>query len=92
MRENASQRSLGITTEIAFFAGKAVLKVVNVAEGSPAQRVGIKSGLLILFADDRPLTDPEILATAERESDGILVLRVVDPQTRVEQTIRADLR
>ncbi len=92
MPQRGQGRNLGVTTEIAFFAGNAALKVVKVADGSPAQRAGIEPGLLLLSADNILLSGPESLARAERESNGTLVLRVVEPKTRVERNVRADLR
>jgi hypothetical protein len=51
---NLNSRQSGISTEIAFYGGKAALKVVNVAGDSPAQRAGIEPGMLILTADGKP--------------------------------------
>ncbi len=92
MPDRGQGQSLGVTTQVAFIDGKAALKVVTVADGSPAQQAGIEPGLIILTADGSPLPKPENLAFAERQAKGILVLVVVEPRTRVERTVRADLR
>ncbi len=92
MRRGARTRELGVTTEIAFFGGQAALKVVNVAESSPAQRAGLDKGLIILAANGNPMAKPENLADAERTSSGFLNLRVVDPKNRKERELRVDLR
>ena len=87
-----SNRSSGLTTEVAFFNGNAVLKVTNVANGSPAQQAGVREGQLILAANGNPVEKPENLASSERNSRGILELKLVDPQSRNESTVQLDLR
>ncbi len=88
---NANQSS-GLTTEVAFLGGNAVLKVTNVAADSPAQRAGVRKGQLILSANGNPVEKPENLAKSERNSRGMLELKLVDPQSRNERTVRLDLR
>lgn len=89
---NPISRQLGVSTEIAFYGGKAALKVVNVAGGSPAQLAGIEPGMLILTADGKPLAKPENLVKAEREAKGILLIKLFEPKSRDERTVRVDLR
>ena len=89
---NLANRNLGVKTEVAFFNGNAALKVVDVADGSPAQRAGIVAGEIILAGNDNPLPKPADLINAERLSNGILNLRVVEPKTRAERDVRVDLR
>ena len=82
----------GSQPKSAFFQGNAALKVVEVAEGSPAQRAGIVTGEIILAANGKPLPKPENLTNVERQSNSVLNLRVVEPKTRVERDVRVDLR
>lgn len=84
-------RPLGAETELAFYDGKAALKVTNVAPNSPAQRAGIAVGMLILKADGQPTAEPEQLREVERASRGLLELQVVDPSDRRERTVRVTL-
>ena len=92
MRDSNRGRSLGVTAEVALLGGQAVLKVVDVAGGSPAQRAGIEPGMLILTADGKPLAKPENLVKAEREAQGVLLLKLFEPKSRDERTVRVDLR
>ena len=87
-----ANRSSGLKTEVAFFGGKAVLKVTNVADGSPAERAGVREDLLILSANGNPVEKPENLVSSERNSQGMLELKLVDPRSRTESTVQLDLR
>lgn len=87
-----AKRESGLKTEVAFFSGNAVLKVVEVAAGSPAKQAGIRPGLLILTADGDSVSKPESLTSAEARSNGAVMLKLYDPKTRKESMIRVDLR
>ncbi len=86
-----SLKPLGVKTELAFYNGEAALKVTSVEPDSPARQAGIVSGLLILTANGKPLTKPEQLTEAERQSRGRLQLQLVDPNTRREQVVQVAL-
>jgi hypothetical protein len=85
------QRSLGVTSELAFYEGDAAVKVTKVEPGSPADQAGIVPGLLILEANGSRVTAPDYLRDAVNEAQGSLLLRVVDPRDRQEQQIRVRL-
>ncbi len=85
-------RKLGLKSELAFFKGNAVLKITEVAAGSPAQQAGIKLGMLILTANGNSVSKPESLTSAATESNGLLTVKLVDPKTRSESTVRINLR
>ena len=84
-------KSLGVTTELAFFGGQPAVKVTAVDAGSPAQRAGISVGLLILKANGTPVTSPQLLTDAEQKSRGQLQLQVVDPKDRRERAVQVSL-
>ena len=88
---NRSMKPLGASTELAFYNGEAAVKVTSVEPDSPAQRAGIVAGLVILKANGKPITKPEQLTEAERESRGRLELQVVDPRDRREQVLQVAL-
>ena len=88
---NMKAKPLGVTTALAFYGGEPVLKVTEVASGSPAERAGITIGLLILKANGQPTSSEEKLREAERGSRGRLELQVVDPSDRRERTVRVTL-
>jgi membrane-associated protease RseP (regulator of RpoE activity) len=85
------RKPLGITGELAFMGEDAVVKVTAVAAGSPAERAGIKPGLLITTANGQRVESPEALRNVERSSTGNLQLGVVDPQSRRESRINIRL-
>ncbi len=82
---------LGITSELAFYSGEPALKVTAVTPNSPAQRAGIKEGILILKANGAAVSKPEALESTAKSSQGRLELQIVDPKDRREQTVRVSL-
>ncbi len=84
-------KRLGVTTELAFYDGEAVVKVTEVEKDSPADRAGIRAGLLILKANGNRILHPDKLVEAERGARGNLRLQVVDPQDRQERVVEVDL-
>ncbi|TWU33830.1 PDZ domain-containing protein [Novipirellula artificiosorum] len=82
---------LGVTTELAFYGGEAVVKVTDVKLGSPAQLAGIAVGLLIVKANGKPVSSPEVLRDAEVASRGSLELEIVDPSDRRQRVVQVRL-
>ena len=86
-----SRKRLGVTTELAFYEGAAVVKVTEVERQSPAQRAGVVPGLLILTANGKPISDPNKLVAAERSATRTLRLEVVDPRDRRRRVVNVEL-
>jgi predicted metalloprotease with PDZ domain len=82
---------LGAKTKLAFYQGNPALEITEVDRDSPAARAGLDSGLLILEANGKAVGSAEELEAAERDSQGRLNLRVVDPQSKRERTVRVSL-
>ncbi|MEO8268924.1 MAG: PDZ domain-containing protein [Aureliella sp.] len=88
---NIKAEPLGVTMELAFYKGEAVVKVTKVNPGSPAARAGITEGILILKANGKSVANPDELNDAERVSRGELELNVVDPSNRQEKSVKVAL-
>jgi hypothetical protein len=84
-------RSLGVASKLAFYSGEPALEITSVEPGSPAQRAGLATGLLITKANGKAVSSQEELGTAERESQGRLQLTIVDPKDRRERNVTEDL-
>ncbi|TWU16223.1 PDZ domain-containing protein [Allorhodopirellula heiligendammensis] len=86
-------QALGVTTELAFLNGEAVVKVTEVQPNSPASRSGLQAGLLILKANGESIESPADLSAAEQSSRGRLELIVVDPKDngKTPRTVRVTL-
>lgn len=82
---------IGIAGQLTFYDAEAAVKVASVEPGSPADRAGVRAGMILLSADGAPLLHPNDLATAVGKARGVVSLRVVDPDARREQTIRVQL-
>jgi S1-C subfamily serine protease len=85
------RRSLGVTGKLAFYQGEPAVEVTEVASGSPADRAGIAPGDLILEADGKTVESAESLDAITEKSRGVLGLKVADPKSRQERTIRVAL-
>ena len=89
--DRGRMQPLGAKTKLAFYDGNPALEISEVEANSPASRAGLQSGLLILEANGKAVGSAEELEAAERDSQGRLNLRVVDPQTKRVQTVRVSL-
>jgi serine protease Do len=78
-------------TEITLYDVEAALKVTEVAPGSPADRAGIRPGLIILAANGKPVLHPNELAEAVRQSPASLQLSVVDPTSGRKGSVKVAL-
>jgi hypothetical protein len=87
----AKLQPLGVTTALAFYDGEPAVKVTDVKAGSAAQRAGIAAGLLIVKANGKPVTSPEVLRDAEAASRGSLELEIVDPSDRRQRVVQVRL-
>jgi membrane-associated protease RseP (regulator of RpoE activity) len=87
----APPRSLGLTSELAFYSGQPAVKVTNVSPGSPAEQAGVVAGLLILEAGGKSIGGPDELNDAVKNSGKRLELKVVDPKDRRERILQVAL-
>lgn len=78
---------LGMSTKIAFYDDEAAVRVVSVQPGGPASRAGIEPGWIITQAGEKQVMHPDDLNEAERNAQGRLTLRVVDPANNRPMTI-----
>jgi S1-C subfamily serine protease len=85
-------RSLGVSSEVAFYQGGSALKVTAVERNSLAANAGLSPGLLILQVNGQGVEKPEALTSVAPGADGQVTLRVFDPTERSERTIRVGLR
>jgi S1-C subfamily serine protease len=88
---DGSRNRLGAVTEITLYDVEAALKVTEVAPGSPADRAGIRPGLIILAANGKLMLHPNQLAETVRQSPATLQLSVVDPRSGRKSTVKVDL-
>ena len=72
--------------------GKGRAVVVEVMNGSPAAKAGLKPGLLITEANGKPVLHPNELNDAVRNSGGRLKLTVVEPNSGRSASLNLDLR
>jgi membrane-associated protease RseP (regulator of RpoE activity) len=89
--DRSRMQPLGAKTKLAFFKGNPALEISDVEANSPAARAGLQSGLLILEANGKSVESAEDLEAAERASRGQLELRVADPKSGRDQTVRIRL-
>jgi membrane-associated protease RseP (regulator of RpoE activity) len=82
---------LGAATELAFYDLEAAVKVTDVDPGSPADRAGLRRGMIVLEANGKKVLHPDALKQAVGDSGGTLQLTVVDPVTKRKGTLRVDL-
>src|SRR5262249_20591937 len=62
-------------------------RVVEVVDGTPADRIGLKNGDVITRVDDQSVSDPEDLVNALQKSEGRVRLTVLrDGQRRTFET------
>jgi serine protease Do len=87
-----SRNRLGAVTEFTLYQIEAAVKVTEVEPGSPADRAGIKPGLIILAANGKPVLHPNALTEIVRQSSTAVELSVVDPRSGRKGTIKVDLR
>jgi S1-C subfamily serine protease len=78
-------------TEITLNDVEVAVKVTEVAPGSPAERAGIRPGLVILAANGKQVLHPNDLAEVVRQSPATLQLSVVDPASGRKGTVTVDL-
>jgi serine protease Do len=88
---DGSRNRLGVVTEITLYDVEAAVKVTEVAPGSPADRAGIRPGLIILAANGKQVLHPNELAEVVRQSPAALQLSVVDPTSGRKSTVQVDL-
>jgi S1-C subfamily serine protease len=88
---DGSRNRLGAVTEYTLYEVEAAVKVTEVAPGSPADRAGIKPGLIILAANGKLVLHPNELAEVVRQSPEKLELSVVDPTSGRKSTVKVDL-
>jgi S1-C subfamily serine protease len=81
----------GLQTELAFYDAEAAVKIVGVKSGSAASRAGLRTGWIILRANDAPMLHPDDLTKAEAAAGSRLNLRVVDPATKRDSTVTLTL-
>ena len=84
--------SLGVVTELAFHENEFAVSISEVAPGSPADKAGLKPGLLITEANGKPVLHPNELNDAVRNSGGRLKLTVVEPNSGRSANLNLDLR
>jgi S1-C subfamily serine protease len=82
---------LGAVTELTFYDVEAAVKVTEVEPGSPADRAGLRPGMVILEADGKVVLHPNELLDAARRSSGVLMLKVVDPRSGTRRTVDVNL-
>jgi S1-C subfamily serine protease len=88
---DGSRNRLGAVTELTIYDVEAAVKVTEVESGSPAERAGIRPGLVILAANGKTVLHPNDLAEAVRQSSGAVELTVVDPSSGRKGTVKVDL-
>jgi S1-C subfamily serine protease len=86
-----SAGKLGAVTELAFHDSDFAVKVTEVEAGSAAARAGLRSGLLIIAADGKPVLHPNDLNDAVRNSSGALKLTVVEPSSGKKSDLNVSL-
>jgi S1-C subfamily serine protease len=84
--------ALGVVTELAFHENEFAVSISEVAPGSPADKAGLKPGLLITEANGKPVLHPNELNDAVRNSGGRLKLTVVEPNSGRSANLNLDLR
>ena len=72
---------LGAVTELAFHDADCAVRITEVVPGGPADRAGLRPGLLIIEANGKPTLHPNQLNEAVRTGGRSLKLVVVDPST-----------
>lgn len=87
---SAAAGQLGVRTVLTFYKAEAAVKVVDVAPASPASRVGIRPGWIILKADGNAVLHPDDLAKAEQRASRRIRLQVVNPSGQ-ESTVDVEL-
>jgi S1-C subfamily serine protease len=83
---------LGVVSELSFFDVEACVKITEVQAGSPAERAGLKPGMLVLEANGQPTLHPDTLNEAVRKASDRLKLTVVEPASGRKGTVEIDLR
>jgi serine protease Do len=78
-------------TEFTLYEIEAAVKVTEVVPGSPADRAGIRPGLIILAANGKQVLHPNDLAEAVRQSSATIELTVADPGSGRKGTVKVDL-
>ncbi|HMO36763.1 MAG TPA: PDZ domain-containing protein, partial [Gemmatales bacterium] len=90
MKQQANK--LGVVTELAFYNVEAAVKITEVEPGSPAQRAGLRVGMLILEANGASVLHPNTLNEAVRKSGATLRLKVVSPDQPTPTNIQVNLQ
>jgi S1-C subfamily serine protease len=88
---DGSASRFGAVTEVTVYDVEAAVKVTEVEPGSPADRAGIKPGLIIVAANGKSILHPNDLAEVIRQSSRALELSVVEPSSGRRGTVKVDL-
>jgi S1-C subfamily serine protease len=86
-----SRNRLGAVTEFTLYDVEAAVKVTEVEPGSPADRAGIKPGMIIQAANGKTVLHPSELAEVVRQSPAALELSIVDPSSGRKGTVKVNL-
>jgi len=72
---------LGAVTELAFHNDEFAVKITEVEPGSPAERAGLKAGLLVTQVNGKSVLHPNELNDAVRLAGGKVRLTLVEPSS-----------
>ncbi len=89
---NAKPGALGVVAELAFFDAEAAVKVTEVEPGGPADRAGLKAGVIVLEVNGEPVLHPDELTEKVRTSSGRVRLTIVDPRGGRKTSVDVDVR
>lgn len=78
---------LGAVTELAFYNVEAAVRVTEVEPGSPAEKAGLKVGMLILEANGKAILHPNTLIEVVRNSGATLRLKTVEPTSGISKMV-----
>lgn len=90
--ERQQSNKLGVVTELAFYNVEAAVKITEVEAGSPAQRAGLRVGMLILEANGTAVLHPNTLNELVRKSGVSLKLKVVSSEQGSPSLITVNLQ
>lgn len=82
---------LGAVTELTFYNVEAAVRITEVEPGSPAEKAGLRTGMLILEANGKAMLHPNELIEAVRNSGTTLKLITVDPTTGKKSPVNVSL-
>lgn len=82
---------LGAVTELTFYNVEAAVRITEIEPGSPAERAGLRTGMIILEANGKLMLHPNELIEAVRNSGSTLKLMTVDPATGKKTPVNVSL-